>query len=188
MHHDGRHGTQVFDQIIPVADTIHTVDGRSVKSQQFCSIITIQWICRACQCAGAQRTIIHALVYIGQAQNITLKHFKISPHMMRKRDWLCLLQMGKARHDRLCVIFHNGKNGLKQMMEQILGMFYLTSGIKAHIQCHLIVSAASGMQFLARITDTVDQICLHKTMNILVFGCDGKFAVCHIFFDAFQSD
>ena len=38
---------------------------------------------------------------------------------MRKRDRLCLLQMGKARHDRLCVIFHNGKNGLKQMMEQI---------------------------------------------------------------------
>ena len=43
------------------------------------------------------------------------------------------------------------------------------------------------MKLLARISDTVDQICLYKAVDVFIFGCDLQLAGFYVCKDAIQS-
>ena len=43
------------------------------------------------------------------------------------------------------------------------------------------------MQFLARRPDSLDEICLHEAVNVLVFRCDFKRAALQVFKNARQA-
>ena len=66
-------------------------------------------------------------------------------------------------------------------MEQFL------SGVETHIERHLVIAAAPGMQLLSGVSQTVDQIRLHKAVDILIFFCDLELSIFHILADTFQS-
>ena len=57
---------------------------------------------------------------------------------------------------------------IQQLLHQFVQFFDLVSDIQFHIQRYLIISASSGVQFLTCVTDPVDQIGLHKTVDIFV--------------------
>ena len=107
--------------------------------------------------------------------------------MMCQRDRLCFLQMGKSRHIRMQVLFHNMIQSYQQFFHQLIQFFDLVSDIQFHVQRHLVISAPSGMQFLSDISDPVDQVCLHKTVNIFVLTGNLQLAGIHIRHDAVQS-
>ena len=106
---------------------------------------------------------------------------------MCKRDRLCFLQVGKSRHISLNIFFHNAKQCLKKFFQQFVDLPDLISCIKLHIQCNLVIAAASGVQLFAGIADAVDQICLHKAVDIFVFVCDLKCSVLNITQNAIQA-
>ena len=118
---------------------------------------------------------------------VSFEHFKISTHMVCQCDRLRFLQMGKSRHDRLGVVLHDRKKFAEHIHNQSLQCGDLTSCIKLHIQCNLVITASSGMQLLPCIPDPVDQICLYKTVDIFVFLCNLKLSTLYIPADAFQS-
>ena len=118
---------------------------------------------------------------------VSFEHFKISTHMVCQCDRLRFLQMGKSRHDRLGVVLHDRKKFAEHIHNQSLQCGDLTSCIKLHIQCNLVITASSGMQLLSCIPDPVDQICLYKTVDIFVFLCNLKLSALYIPADAFQS-
>ena len=118
---------------------------------------------------------------------VSFEHFKISTHMVCQCDRLRFLQMGKSRHDRLGVVLHDRKKFAEHIHNQSLQCGDLTSCIKLHIQCDLVITASSGMQLLSCIPDPVDQICLYKAVDIFVFLCNLKLSALYIPADAFQS-
>ena len=98
MHHNGREGTEQFDEVITVGNRIHTVKGRTVKLQKRSGVLAVQRIGCSGESAGTERTVIHPVVDVAQAASIAAEHFKISPEMVSKCHRLSFLQMGKARH------------------------------------------------------------------------------------------
>ena len=44
--------------------------------------------------------------------------------------------------------------------------------VKLHVKRYLIIPAPAGVELLARIPDPVNQIGLHKAVNVLIFVCD----------------
>ena len=106
---------------------------------------------------------------------------------MCQRDRLRFLQVGKSRHVRLNIFFHNAKQCLKKLFQKLVDLCNFISCVKLHIQGNLVITAASGVQFLTGIADAVDQICLHKTVDIFVFVRDRKRSVFHITQDAIQA-
>ena len=107
--------------------------------------------------------------------------------MVCQCDRLRFLQMGKSRHDRLGVVLHDRKKFAEHIHNQSLQCGDLTSCIKLHIQCNLIITASSGVQLLSGVSQTVDQIRLHKAVDILIFFCDLELSIFHILADTFQS-
>ena len=107
--------------------------------------------------------------------------------MMCQRDRLCFLQMGESRHIGMQVFFHDLIQCHQQLLHQFVQFFDLVSDIQFHIQRYLIISASSGVQFLTCVTDPVDQICLHKTVDIFVLTGDLQFIGIHIRHDTVQS-
>ena len=100
---------------------------------------------------------------------------------------LCFLQMGESRHVCMNIVFHNSLQCFEKFLKFCIDFFDFITYIKFHIQCNLIVTASSGMKLLTRIPDTVDQICLYKTVDILIFCCDLQLSGFYIGKDAIQS-
>ena len=99
---------------------------------------------------------------------------------------LCLLEMGKSRHVGVYILFHDLLQGKKKVFQLFVGPIDLVADIQFHIQSYLVITASSCVEFLSGVSDTVDQVCLHETVDILVLGCDLKFALFHIFKDSIQ--
>ncbi len=116
VHHDRGQCGQKFDHIIPVRHGIHTVQCRSVKSKQLCSVFPVQRISRPRQRARPQRTVIHPVIYIVKALSVAPEHLEICSHVMRQRDRLRFLQMRKAGHIRLCMLLHDRQDRAEQSL------------------------------------------------------------------------
>ena len=180
MHHNHRHGRQVLHQIIPVRYRVHTVEHGTGKSQKLRCVLPVQRIGRPRKSAGAQRKVVHPFMNIPQTGTISFEHLKICSHVMCQRNRLCLLQMCEPRHDRLCVLFHDAQKHLQKLLQKFIRLQHLRSRIETHIQRHLVIPAPARVQLLACVPDPVDQIRLHKAVDILIFLCDRKLSGFHI--------
>ena len=58
---------------------------------------------------------------------------------------------------------------------------------QAHIQGHLVVAAAGGVQALARVADAGGQFPLHKGVDVLGVGVDGESAGVQVRQDGFEA-
>ena len=106
---------------------------------------------------------------------------------MGQCNGLCLLQMSKSRHDGLGIFLHDAKQYFQKTLYQFVCLLHFISCIKSHIQRHLVIPASSGVQFLSCISNPVNEVCLHKAVDILILICDLQFSGFHISKDAFQS-
>ena len=106
---------------------------------------------------------------------------------MSQCNGLCFLQMGKSRHNGLCIFLHDSKKYFQKAFYQFIRLFHFISCIKSHIQRHLVIPASSGMQFLSCISNPVNEVCLHKAVNVLIFIGNLKFSGLYISKNTFQS-
>ena len=176
MHHNCGHGRKKFDHIISVRYGIHTVSGRSVKAQQLCSIKSVQRISGSCKRTCSKRTGIHTFTNISHTASVSAEHLKIRTYMMCQSDRLCFLKMGKSRHIGVHIVFHDGLKRFQKFLQFRINLFNLITYIQFHIKRNLVITASSCMKFLTRISDTVDQISLYKTVNIFIFRCNLQFS------------
>ena len=100
--------------------------------------------------------------------------------MVGQRGGLCLLHVGESRHDGVQIFLHQGKEGCKKLPDIAVDLQNLFSHIKLHVQRHLVVPASSGVKLLSRVPDPVDQVRLHKAVDILILVRNGKLSRRHI--------
>ena len=89
---------------------------------------------------------------------------------------LCLLKVGKSRHVGVNILFHDLLQGKKKVLQLLICLIDLVADIKLHIQSYLVITASSCVKLLSGISDTVDQVCLNKTVNIFIFISNLKFS------------
>jgi hypothetical protein len=77
--------------------------------------------------------------------------------------------MGIAGHDGFPVFAADLQQSPGQFQQQFADAFHLIVQIKQYIQCHLIIAAARGVQFLAHITDFGGQECFDIHMHVIGF-------------------
>ena len=107
--------------------------------------------------------------------------------MMCQSNRLCLLQMGKARHICMDILLHDLLQCFKKLLYQLIRLIDLIPHIQLHIQCHLIITASSCMKLLTGISDSVNEICLYKAVNIFIFRCNLKFSGSYICKNSIQT-
>ena len=87
---------------------------------------------------------------------------------MAQGHGLGLLQVGKTRHDGVLVLLHFFENNMKKRQEFGPHLFHLAPGKQAHVDSHLVVSAAAGMESLPGLSDPLGKLCLDEGMNVFV--------------------
>ena len=187
MHHDRRKCTEKLDDIISVRYGIHTVSGWCIKAEKLCSIGTIQRISGSCQCSRSKRTGIHSLTDIKKSVTVSAEHLKICAYMVCQSYRLCLLKVGKSRHVGVNILFHDLLQGKKKVLQLLICLIDLVADIKLHIQSYLVITASSCVKLLSGISNTVDQVCLHEAVDILILCCDLQLACFHVCKDSVQS-
>ena len=78
------------------------------------------------------------------------------------------------------MLLHQSEKSLQKLLYQAVQLVDLVPGVKLHIEGHLIVPAAACVEALSRLPDAVNEIALHKGVDILVLWRHQKRSVLHI--------
>ena len=173
VHHENGCGRQEFQRVVPVGYAVERVSHRSVKAERRGSLKAVDGIRRSSQRAGAQRTLVHALLTVFEPCDIAREHARVGQKMLRKRDRLRPLQMRVAGHDGLLVflcLFAENRFQLQQVFNH--GRNFVPE-VEAEIERDLIVAASCRVQALSRVSDSLCQKRLDVHVDILVVR--GKF-------------
>ena len=187
MHHDSGDSRKKLDHVIPVRYGIHAVSCRLIKAKQLCGIESVQRVGGSCKCACTERTGVHTLADVCHTASVSAEHLEICTYMVCQGNRLCFLKMCESRHVSVHIVFHNGLKCFQKFLEFCVDLFDLVADIKFHVKGNLVVTASSCVKLLARISDTVDQICLYKAVDVFIFGCDLQLAGFYVCKDAIQS-
>ena len=106
---------------------------------------------------------------------------------MSQRDGLGFLQMGESGHICVHIFPHNSVYDRQKRLEQALRLVDLIPHIQLHVQRHLVVPASARVELFPGVSDPLDQICLHKTVDILILGSDFQGSVLDIPLDPLQA-
>src|SRR5699024_8954888 len=154
---------------------------------KLCCVLPVQRIGSSRQSTCAQRTGIHPDTDVTETSPIPFEHLKISAHMMSQCNRLCFLKMGKSSHVCMYILFHDLQQRFHETLHQMIHLVNLISHIQLHIQSHLIIPASSRVKLLSGISDSVDQIRLHKTVNIFIFTGNFQSSGSHIIQNSLQA-
>ena len=158
--------------MVTVGHAVEAVSGGGGKAQPPGQLLAVDLIRRSRQRAAAQRANVEALQRVLQAAFVARQHFDIGQTPVRERHRLGALQVGVPRHHRVLVLLgrlHQRALQLAVRRQQF------DNGIFApqfKIGSDLVVTAATGMQFLAQLAHFVDQFAFHPAVNI--FGIAGE--------------
>ncbi len=184
-HHDGQR-RQKLHRVIAVGDRVHAVAGRPVEPEQAGGVGAVQRIGRAREGPGAERAEVQALLHVGKARAVPAEHLKIGAEMVRQGCRLRFLQVREARHEGVFVLFHQPQEDLQQLPELPVDRPDFIAHIQLHVQRHLVVAAAAGMQFFAGLPHARGQVGFHKAVDVLVFLRDFQLPALHVGKDAVQ--
>ena len=151
-HEDGKIREQ-FQHEIAISDGVEAVFRHAVHAELFGHELPVERVARAGQRAGAQGRGQRARAALGKAFAVAQKHLRIGHEVVRQRHRLRPLQMRIARHDGIQMLFRHIAQGLDEKSALFARSFDLVAEVEAQIQRHLIVAAAGGVQFLARLAD-----------------------------------
>ena len=74
------------------------------------------------------------------------------------------------------MLSHGSQQSLQQVTDEFIQPVNLVSSVELHVQRHLVITAPTGMHFLAYVTDFIDQARLDEAMDVLVLVSDGQLA------------
>ena len=95
--------------------------------------------------------------------------------------------MGVAGHDGVEVLFRHIAERFHDGLAARARLFDLVGEVEAQIERHLIVAAAGGMQFLARLADAAGQFALHEGVDVLAGHVDLQLACVDVGEDALKA-
>ena len=180
MHLAGCQCTEEFNQIIPVRHPVHGIPCGDIESKLSCGKFPIQRIGGSCQGTGSERTGVHPEDKTAQMFPVSSEHLKISTEVVCQCYRLRFLKMCEARHESIQVLLHHMKDRLQEMFEKQIHLTDLIPDIQLHIERHLVISAAPRMEFLAGISDPIDQMRFHEAVDIFVLVCEFQFSTLNV--------
>ena len=174
MHHHQRQCCRQLHGEIAVGNAVQRVVGHAAHPQCVRHHLAVQRIGGGRQRAAAQRRHIHAGDRVVQPADVAQQHFGVRHQMVPKGDGLRPLQMGVARHDRVCPavgLLAQHADQLHQLRPQRRDRIF---EIQPNVQRHLIVAAAPGVQPFARVADARGQFAFHKGVDVLGVRVNGQ--------------
>ena len=174
VHHAGGDDRRQLDAEIPVGHAVQAVLAGAVEAQRRGGGVAVDGVGGARQRAAAQGADVHPLFPVRKAVHVPQEHLHIGQQVMAEGDRLGPLQMGVAGHH----VRRMGGGLLEQRVAE--GGHLLVEGARrvpqeqAQVHRHLVVAAAAGVQPLARLADALCQLGLHKGVDVLGGGVDGK--------------
>ena len=90
-------------------------------------------------------------------------------------------------HDGIGVLLRLARDDLDQLHNEVLNVDDLFFEVELHVERHLIVAAARGMQALAVVADALGQLALDEGVNILRLHIKGQRAALDVGEDALQA-
>ena len=187
MHHQDGQRREQLHAVVTVGYAVERVVSQAGKAQLLTDEVAVDRISGRSQCARAERHLIHALIAVLQAGNVTLEHIGVCHHVMCKRSRLCALQVRIARHNRIEILTALYSQRLHKAKDQLDDLLDLLLDVQTHIECNLIVSRTAGVQTLAGITDALGQQLLDVHVDVLVIERELNLAVLDILEDALQT-
>jgi len=186
VRHGQRRRKNKLRDIVPVGHRIHAVaaDFRKAKKPGRAGPVDRQP--RPGQGRRPQRQNVQALSAVFQPLSVAGKHFGKRQQIVRQKNRLRLLQMRVAGHDGGDFLFGHADQLLLERIEQADQPVRLVAQVQPNIQRDLIVAAARGMQFCARVSGAPDQLFFNGHVNVFVGGVENKTTLFHIGPDAFQ--
>ena len=187
MHHGKGHGEGDLGAEVPVGDAVQAVLAHLGEAQEPGGKLAVQGVGGAGQGAAAQGHDVHALQGVLQAGEVPQQHLGVGHEMVAEGDGLGPLHVGVARHDDGGVLLRFMAQHFHKVLQLGLdGGAVLAQG-QAHIQGHLVVAAAGGVQALAGVADAGGELPLHKGVDVLGVGVDGEGAGVQVRPDGFEA-
>ena len=106
---------------------------------------------------------------------------------MSQRNRLGFLQVSETRHESVYIFFHDAVDHFHLGFQQIIDGNDLIPDVQFHIQCSLVVTAASGVKFFTGVTNAFDQIGLYKCMDIFMLHGDLQSTIFDVLEDPLQT-
>ena len=103
MNHEDGCRREEFENVVTVADRIQTVRIDALEVQPLRDKGSIDWQCRSCKSACAERHDVRPRIYPLKPLKITHEHTKVRHKVMSKKDGLSTLQVRIPRHDDILV-------------------------------------------------------------------------------------
>ncbi len=107
--------------------------------------------------------------------------------MIPEVDRLCMLKMCHTWKHHIGILLCDIHKCFDILQQQSSDRLCVVLHIESKIQCHLIVSAACGVQTLTRISDTTCQFTLNRHMDIFIITVKFQFSVLNVIKDLRQS-
>src|SRR5690625_1794408 len=104
MRHDQGGCSTELNSKIPIGYSIQRIQADTVKTKLTCHKLTVNGETGPGQGGSPQRQYIYPFATVQQTLAIPLEHLGISQQMVAKGYGLGNLQVGKARHDSICVL------------------------------------------------------------------------------------
>ncbi len=165
-----RGGGQEFHDIVAVRHGIERVRHGCVETQRLGGVLAIDRMRRAGQRRRAKRRFVQARAAIAQAAAVAPEHLDIGEQVMAEGDGLRRLQMGEARHDGAGIFLGAVDQGGLQVLQLGLEAVDLVAHPQPHIERHLVVARARGVQTPARRADQLGESRLDVEMDVLELG------------------
>ncbi len=170
VDHAERGGRQELHDVIAIRHGIERVGHRRVEAQRLGGLLAVDRVRRAGERGGAERRLVHALAAVPEARTVAADHLDIGQQVMAEGDGLRRLQVGEARHDGAGIFLRAVDQRRLQIAQHGFEAIDLVAHPQPHVECHLVVARARGVQAPARWADQLGEPRLDVEMDVLELG------------------
>ena len=168
VHHQNGQGGEQFNGVVPVGDRVHGVVGGLPEAQGLGRLEPVHRVGGGSQSSGSQGALVQPLQTVLQTGHIPLEHIGVGHHVVSKGGGLGPLEVGVARHHRVCMLPGLLRQHLLQVQDHRDDDGDLLLYIQAGVHRHLVVPGAGGVQALARVPDALGEQGLDVHVDVLV--------------------
>jgi len=168
VHHENRAGGEELNGEVTVGHGVHGIIGGLPEAQGRSGLDAIHRVSGGGKGSGPQGALVHSLQTVLQSGYVTPEHVGIGHHIVAEGSRLGPLEVGIAGHDGLQIGLCLFDQYLLQIQDLPDDDRDLLLHIEPEIHRHLVISAAGGMQALARVADAGGKHRLDIHVDILI--------------------
>ncbi len=170
MQHDHAAGVEEVQREIAVARDVHGIARDRGKAQILGDGIPVKRKAAAGERAGTERHDVDAGVGLLHALEIARQHFEISEQIVWPKHRLGAPQMRIAGNHGLRIFLGQREQGTHQLRQLLQNGFRGRAQIQPHIERHLFVAAAPGMDLSGQCAHFRTELANDEGMDIFVAG------------------